>query len=477
MAEMTDVIHVVNVNRYQTGVGDGRSRLFPIRGENRNLTPTNVNAVFTSDWQAALSQMVSYQRTNYIPYSFDFRSPRWTPLWGKAVVQVAPTLTGPDGVQGRVSFIRLGDCTSNASGQTGGMQGGAVIATNPGFPPNGPVAFSVWLRADVAVKVNLVTATTVVSDSAGLVDVDTVWRRYTVTATVGAAGHERLGQILISRANNVGVSLDTLIYMVYAQAEQQIPLGTTPSRMLITDGLPITAADYRVSDGNFLTTEPLTNGAPLLWTGTGYWLESANPYVVAPLNLLSAVTWRFDQSENLLALLRAKQQWYDSNHTQFWDRWNTSIFTLDDANTFGVAVWAFILNVPLESLSLRDRYRFWAFGPTRENFTSSASGPQNPSSGNFPPLSQNGAIATPREKIQSLRLKYYALISDCSIASINAALADVFEGSGMAYVLDNEDMTMTYVFDFPISAGFRQSMVEYDLLPKPAGVKITITAP
>lgn len=43
---------------------------------------------------------------------------------------------------------------------------------------------------------------------------------------------------------------------------------------------------------------------------------------------------------------------------------------------------------------------------------------------------------------------------------------------GNAYVVDGRDMTARYVFEFPLPSGLEMIFTEYDLLPRPAGVKI-----
>ena len=60
------------------------------------------------------------------------------------------------------------------------------------------------------------------------------------------------------------------------------------------------------------------------------------------------------------------------------------------------------------------------------------------------------------------------------MTAINLLLEDVF-GVGLAYVEDNLDMTINYVFNFPMTAFFQDTLVAFDLLPRPGGVGITIT--
>jgi hypothetical protein len=193
-------------------------------------------------------------------------------------------------------------------------------------------------------------------------------------------------------------------------------------------------------------------------------------------NLLRYVPWKWDQQPNMLALLTQKQNWYNINHDAFWNSWIESVFNLPTAGNFGMAVWAIILDLPISVLALGTSYKYWAFDSKRENFTDSTMSTPNPSSGNFPPITQDGAIVGTQEKIAALRLKYYACITQCTITSINALLADVFAylGFGNAYVVDNQNMTMTYVFNGTVSTNFQNIMTQYNLLPRPQGVKLNI---
>lgn len=465
-----DVVHVVDVNRQQFAKGDGRSRLFPFRADGKDVTPSIIRAVFVGDWQAAYSQMYPFARTNLLSSSFNFTSARGWQGFYVDPSSVDATLLGPDGRRGKVQRMRLGDCSGGPNSDEGGVYNTADAAS---LVPGNHYTATIWVRASNPCTVRLGSAFT---GNYTATAVTTEWRRAMVQAQVPVVGADLAMSFSARLSDNVGVDPDTEIQFTFAQLEQMFDDGAM-GRYIETNGAPVTFTDYRVSDGNLLTTDPVLNEAPIYWTGTGHWLESPSDIPRTPADLMAGVTWSFDQSPRLLSLLRAKQDWYNENHVEFWEGWTDRIFQLKTANTFGIAVWAFILNVPLTALSLRDRFRYFAFGPTRENFTNSEGEPVNPTAGNFPPISQAGQIATPKEKIQALRLRYYALTSDCTIDSINKMLTDVFEDEGLAYVVDNEDMTMEYVFTFPVSVGFRQSMIEYGLLPKPAGVSITITAP
>lgn len=65
-------------------------------------------------------------------------------------------------------------------------------------------------------------------------------------------------------------------------------------------------------------------------------------------------------------------------------------------------------------------------------------------------------------------------ISDGSIPSINQILLTLFAGRGDCYVIDNQNMTMTYFFSFALTPIEAAIIAQQNVLPQPAGVAITI---
>lgn len=68
-------------------------------------------------------------------------------------------------------------------------------------------------------------------------------------------------------------------------------------------------------------------------------------------------------------------------------------------------------------------------------------------------------------------------ITNCSIPDINAILRALFPDNGNAYVRDNRDMTMTYVFGSALSKVDYAIVTQSGALPKPAGVSVTVETP
>lgn len=68
-------------------------------------------------------------------------------------------------------------------------------------------------------------------------------------------------------------------------------------------------------------------------------------------------------------------------------------------------------------------------------------------------------------------------ISPGNIPSINSILQILFPGRGNAYVQDNLNMTMSYVFAFGLSPVEAAIVAQSGVLPKPVGVKSTVVQP
>lgn len=180
------------------------------------------------------------------------------------------------------------------------------------------------------------------------------------------------------------------------------------------------------------------------------------------VDLLRAILWQYDGASGLQSILRSKSAWYDENQRDFWINWERDVFDLTTANDFGCAVWALILGVPLSIGQPGSGDRpVWGFGPDNLNF----------GNGNFGRASDGVAALTLEQKRLVLRLRYFQLISDGSVPHTNFVLQQVF---GQGYIVDNLDMTATYVFETELSSDVRMVLDELDLLPRPAGVDINI---
>ena len=191
------------------------------------------------------------------------------------------------------------------------------------------------------------------------------------------------------------------------------------------------------------------------------------------VDLLRVVLWQYSDAQNLQEIINRKQQWYNRNYSQFWQDWFRDVFDLKTANDFGLSVWAKILDFPISVETTESPTDFPAWG-----FSDTVGADDSPIS-NF----SNGNFATPGDELEGLtteqkrfilRLRFYSLFSDLTVTSINAALQDVFGDENYVYVLDNNDMTITYVFSVIPDSKTLFLIENFDLLPRPSGVSYDV---
>lgn len=186
------------------------------------------------------------------------------------------------------------------------------------------------------------------------------------------------------------------------------------------------------------------------------------------VDLLKAIIWEYNTATNLQALLQSKQDWYTANQTQFWTDWYNNVFNLETANDFGCAVWAIILDVPITLLTPPVKSKRTPFGfdaTNRSNFNNY----------NFSPTASEPVDFTTAEKRLILRLRYRQLVARGTVPEINKILADlIVPVYGPAYILDGLNMTQRLICKFPIPSSLQTILTDYDLIPRPAAVQMTI---
>lgn len=178
------------------------------------------------------------------------------------------------------------------------------------------------------------------------------------------------------------------------------------------------------------------------------------------LDLLRSLLWQYDDAPNLRSLAESKQRWYEENVAGFWTDWFRDVFDLRTANSFGLAIWAIILDLPLTFYIPPSGADPFGFEPAGNNFDNS----------NFGAESASTTALTVEQRRLALRLRYFQLTSNGTVPSINAFLAALFP-EGRAYVVDDHDMTCRFIFEFLPDPLLFSVITDLDLLPRPAGVK------
>lgn len=202
-------------------------------------------------------------------------------------------------------------------------------------------------------------------------------------------------------------------------------------------------------------------------------MKIKEPVIV--IDSAQALLWQYNQAARLESLVLQKQKWIDENVTISIQEWYNFVFNLEAAHEIGLYVWSIILNLPLYSTLTPSPSGYPAFGFSAFafNFFGDPSDP-TPAGSNFA-VGSGGAISglTIKEQRQLLQMRYFQLITNGSVTEINRALAWVF-GEGAAYVIDNLDMTMTYLFNNNPSPSLINAMEQLDVLPRPAAVELDI---
>lgn len=186
------------------------------------------------------------------------------------------------------------------------------------------------------------------------------------------------------------------------------------------------------------------------------------------VDLLRALLWQYNEAVNLQGLLSAKNTWCETNQTEFWEDWLVNVFDLRTANDFGLGVWSIILGQSLyTSFAPDDTEDAFGFGDNNQNFDN----------GIFATITGGNNIYSTETARLLLRLRYFQLVSSGTVPETNRMLKYLFESYGDAYLIDNYDMTQTYILDFAIPSEVRYMLYNTDVLPRPAGVGSQIAEP
>lgn len=180
------------------------------------------------------------------------------------------------------------------------------------------------------------------------------------------------------------------------------------------------------------------------------------------VNLMRSILWQYEGAPNAVALARNDQAFIDVRHSEFWKDWITDVFDLTTANTFGLTVWARILDLPITILESRNVDNVWGFGIHNENFNN----------GGFGVGLDSEIILDTESARQLLRLRWVQLTMRPTVPNINRALSEIF-GPGVVEVIDGYDMLYaTYFFQQTPDYKLRRLLERTNVLPRPSTVGV-----
>lgn len=206
---------------------------------------------------------------------------------------------------------------------------------------------------------------------------------------------------------------------------------------------------------------PTSNAIGLFQIGVG-----AMGTTPSPFNIWTTILSQYANSPRLMGILESAFAAIDQ--TENLDNLFDLIRNVDTAQGYGLDVWARIVAINrILEIAAGPRYFGFEEGlPDYDPFNTSPfwSGQK---------LTQNYIVSDSGFRVMILA-KAFSNICDGSIAAINRLLVMLFGGSGRCYVVDNQDMTLTFKFEFTLTSLQIAILTQSGVMPRPVGVTATI---
>ncbi|EYU15826.1 DUF2612 domain-containing protein [Photorhabdus noenieputensis] len=150
------------------------------------------------------------------------------------------------------------------------------------------------------------------------------------------------------------------------------------------------------------------------------------------------------------------------------------IWNIDTANTYGLDVWGKIVNVS-RRLTVNENVKYIGFGEALLNVPTTTDPNPFDQAPFYSGESKTKTIELSDQMYRKLiMMKAMSNISDCTIPNINRMLVYMFSDSGRAYITDDGNMKMSYVFEFQLSTAELAIVQTSGVLPYPVGVSVAI---
>jgi hypothetical protein len=176
---------------------------------------------------------------------------------------------------------------------------------------------------------------------------------------------------------------------------------------------------------------------------------------------------QYAQSPVLTSLIQAANAAIDPRadiqnfYSNVWD-----IYT---AQGFGLDIWGRIVNIP-RTINIPAANNYFGFKEALPNAQPFNQAPfyNGPVGGTLYTLTDDSYRIL-------ILTKALANISSFTAPSVNALLQFMFKGRGACYVLELSPMQIEYVFNFALQSWEAAILEQASLMPRPAGVGVTIT--
>lgn len=188
---------------------------------------------------------------------------------------------------------------------------------------------------------------------------------------------------------------------------------------------------------------------------------------ISPFDVWATVISQYANSPVLTQLITDFAQYVDQ--TENLDNFFDLMWNVDTAVGYGLDVWGRIVGVSRTLHIPTSDFLGWQQQDGAQTF-----GHGTWYSGNN--LTRNFNLTDSAYRVL-IFAKALANISDGSIPSINQLLLNLFPGLGNCYVVDGENMTLTYKFEFVLTPVQLAIVSGSGVLPKPVGVAASVSSP
>lgn len=196
--------------------------------------------------------------------------------------------------------------------------------------------------------------------------------------------------------------------------------------------------------------------------GIGVYAIGVNPVGTRPpLNLIATIASQYANSPTITQLIWNNLAYFEA--AGLIDDWFDNIWNIATAQGYGLDVWGRIVGVTRVLQVANDAW----FG-----FEEALPGSLEWGQGIFYSGTQvNSNFLLSDDSFRILILaKAQSNICDGSAPAINQILLAMFPGRGNCYVADNQNMTMTYTFEFQLSPVEIALVEQSGVLPQPIGI-------
>jgi len=183
-------------------------------------------------------------------------------------------------------------------------------------------------------------------------------------------------------------------------------------------------------------------------------------------NYQQTILSQYANDPALTALIAFFNDWLDPSTD--WDNFYNTVWNIQTAVGFGLDFWGKVVDIPrqIKVTAPPDYLGFEEALPGSEPFDVAPfyAGP---------PTSTTYVLGDDAYRVL-IMTKALANISNFTAPSVNALLQYLFAGRGSCYVLEINPMQIEYVFNFALASWEAAVLLQPTLMPRPAGVGVTI---